>query len=98
MHLGGNHKFSTFRRTLGAVLASQHGESSIDEHRLTAWMHEHLRVVAVPVADADALDQLETDILAALDPPLNLAKMPRTDIRARLTGLRQPFPSRRTQD
>lgn len=98
MHLGGNHEFSTFRRTLGAVLASQHGESSIDEHRLTAWMHEHLRVVAVPVADADALDQLETDILAALDPPLNLAKMPRTDIRVRLTGLRQPFPSRRTQD
>lgn len=89
MHLGGRHDFSTFRRTLGAVLASQYGESTIDEDRLTRWMYEHLRVIAVPVADADALDQLETRVLGALDPPLNLAKMPRTHVRARLTELRR---------
>lgn len=89
MHLGGRHDFSTFRRTLGAVLAAQRGERRIDEERLTAWMHGHLRVVTVPVADADILDQLETHVLGALDPPLNLAKMPRTPVRERLTDLRR---------
>ena len=93
MHLGGRHDFSTFRRTLGAVLASQRGESTIDEDRLTRWMSEHLRVLAVPVGDADALDQLETRVLDALDPPLNLAKMPRTHVRARLTDLRRRVAS-----
>lgn len=52
-------------------------------------MYEHLRVVAIPVADADILDQLETRVLGALDPPLNLAKMPRTPVRERLTDLRR---------
>ena len=89
MHLGGRHNFSTFRRTLGAVLAAQREERTIDEERLTTWMYEHLRVIAIPVADADALDQLETRVLGALDPPLNLAKMPRTPIRDRLTDLRR---------
>ncbi len=93
MHLGGRHDFSTFRRTLGAALASQHGESTIDEDRLTRWMYEHLRVIAVPVADADALDQLETRVLGELDPPLNLAKMPRTPVRARLADLRRRVAS-----
>lgn len=93
MHLGGRHDFSTFRRTLGAVLASQRGETTIDEGRLTRWMYEHLRVIAVPVADADALDQLETRVLGALDPPLNLAKMQRTHVRAGLTDLRRRVAS-----
>lgn len=35
-------------------------------------MHAHLRVVAIPVADADSLGDLETAILSELDPPLNL--------------------------
>jgi hypothetical protein len=87
--LGGRHDFSTFRRTLGAMLAAQRGEPMIDEERLTAWMYQHLRVVAIPVADADTLDQLETRVLGALDPPLNLAKMPRTPVRERLTDLRR---------
>lgn len=89
MHLGGRHDFSTFRRTLGAVLAAQRGEPAIDEERLSTWMYEHLRVVAIPVADADILDQLETRVLGALDPPLNLAKMRRTPVRERLTDLRR---------
>ncbi len=74
---------------LGAVLAAQREERTIDEERLTTWMYEHLRVIAIPVADADALDQLETRVLGALDPPLNLAKMPRTPVRDRLTDLRR---------
>jgi hypothetical protein len=52
-------------------------------------MHEHLRVVAIPVEDADALDRLETAVLAELDPPLNLAKMRKTPTRVRLTELRR---------
>ena len=68
MHLGSRNEFSTFRRSLGSVLAEVSGSSQIDEERLTAWMHAHLRVIAVPVADADALDGLETEVLADLDP------------------------------
>lgn len=52
MHLGGRHEFSTFRLSLGAILANARQETEINEGRLTAWMHEHLRVVAIPVADA----------------------------------------------
>lgn len=39
-------------------------------------MHLHLALIAVPVPDADTLDAAETTVLAALDPPLNLAKRP----------------------
>jgi hypothetical protein len=89
MHLGARSKFSTFRRSLGSILAEAHAASGIDEARLTDWMHEHLRVVAIPVEDADALDRLETAVLAELDPPLNLAKMRKTPTRVRLTELRR---------
>jgi hypothetical protein len=89
MHLGARSKFSTFRRSLGSSLAEAHTASGIDEARLTHWMHEHLRVVAIPVEDADALDRLETAVLAELDPPLNLAKMRKTPTRVRLTELRR---------
>jgi hypothetical protein len=90
MHLGGRHEFSTFRRSLGSILASARLAPEIDELALTAWMHEHLRVVAVPVADADTLDDLETTVLTELDPPLNLMKMSKTPIRRRLSELRRP--------
>jgi hypothetical protein len=66
------------------------GQPEIDEPALTSWMHEHLRVVAVPVADADTLDDLETTVLTELDPPLNLMKMSKTPIRRRLSELRRP--------
>ncbi len=89
MHLGSRHEFSTFRRSLGSILTEARGSDEIDEEHLTAWMHDHLRMVAVPVQDADALDGLETGVLAQLDPPLNLAKMPRSPVRSRLTQLRR---------
>jgi hypothetical protein len=89
MHLGGRHEFSTFRLSLGSILAAAWGEQGIDEQKLTDWMREHLRLVTVPVDDADSLDALETDVLTALDPPLNLNKMPKTAVRARLTELRR---------
>lgn len=91
MHLGGRHEFSTFRLSLGSALAAAQGEPEIDEPRLTAWMHEHLRVVAVPVDDAGALNALEDAVLSRLDPPLNLSKVGRTDLRARLTELRGTY-------
>lgn len=89
MHLGRRHEFSTFRLSLGSILAEARGEADIDEEALTSWMHEHLRLIAVPVADADTLGDLETTILAELDPPFNLVKVKRTPMRARLSALRK---------
>lgn len=94
MHLGGKHEFSTFRRTLGALLASALGEEEIDEVRLTAWMHDHLKVIAVPFEDADSLGKLEDDVLGRLDPPLNLKGMGGTALRQRVKELRRPHARR----
>ncbi|MCE0488131.1 DUF6884 domain-containing protein [Ornithinimicrobium sediminis] len=91
MHLGSRYEFSTLRRSLGSALARAHGSSVIDEADLTRWMHAHLRVVAIPIADADTLGDLETAVLAQLDPPLNLAKVPRTPLRRQLSALRQQY-------
>lgn len=88
MHLAGSHEFSTFRRTLGAILASARGETRVNEDALSEWMEAHLRVVTVPFADRDELGKLETRVLEALDPPLNLQGMARTEIRTRLKALR----------
>jgi len=91
MHLGGRHEFSTFRLSLGSVLASAQGEPEIDEAALSSWMREHLRVLAVTVANAEALDGLESAILSQLDPPLNLDKVPRSQLRVRLSELRKTY-------
>jgi hypothetical protein len=89
MHLGGNHEFSTFRRTLGAILAAGEGRDHIDEAHLTAWMTSHLNILAVPYADADALGRLEELVLQRINPPFNLKGMPATPIRARIAELRR---------
>lgn len=94
MHLCGRHQFSTFRLSLGSALAAARGETHIDEDRLTEWMHAHLRVIALPVADADTLGELETAVLGLLDPPLNLAKLAKTPLRSRLSDLRRPHGRR----
>nr|WP_040708058.1 hypothetical protein [Nocardia takedensis] len=91
MHLGNKYEFSTLRRTLGSILAHANDQPSIEEARLTAWMRAHLRVVLIPVADADTLDALETEILRELDPPLNLAKVDRTPLRQRVSALRKQY-------
>lgn len=97
MHLGGRHEFSTFRRTLGAILANARHEAQIDEARLTAWMHDHLQVNAVPFEDADTLGKLEGDVLSRLDPPLNLQGMTPTATRRQLKELRRPHSRGRVQ-
>lgn len=89
MHLGAKHQFSTLRLSLGSVLAEASRATRIDEARLTGWMHAHLRVIAIPVAEVATLDALESAILTRLDPPLNLAKVPKTPSRTRLSELRK---------
>ena len=91
MHLGKKHEFSTLRRSLGSILAHVDGQPAINEAQLTSWMHAHLRVRLVPVANADTLDDLETEILEKSDPPLNLAKVARTPSRQRLSALRKQY-------
>jgi hypothetical protein len=91
MHLGGRHEFSTFRLSLGSILASARDEADIVEDELTAWMHQHLWVLAIPFEDADTLAELESDVLRALDPPLNLDKVAKNPLRARLSELRRQY-------
>jgi hypothetical protein len=95
MHLGGRHEFSTFRLSLGSVLAEADGRHEIDESRLTDWMHDHLRLIPVPVSDADTLGEVETAVLTALDPPLNLDKVGRNRLRRRLSELRKQYGRKR---
>jgi hypothetical protein len=97
MHLGRNHRFSTFRRTLGAILAEGGGHQHIDEGRLTTWMNDHLTVVTIPFGDPDTLGRLEELVLREIDPALNLKGMTATPVRARITELRRAHrgPGRR---
>ncbi|WP_442973149.1 DUF6884 domain-containing protein [Rhodococcus sp. IEGM 1306] len=89
MHLGGNHEFSTFRKTLGSILAHAAESPRIDEAYLTSWMKEHLKVIAIPSDDPDNLGSLEHDVLADIDPPLNLKGMAISPVRSRLKELRR---------
>jgi len=98
MHLGTKHEFSTLRRSLGSILAYASGHPAIDEVQLTRWMHAHLRVVTIPVADADTLDALESAILTELDPPLNLAKVAKTPLRRQLSALRKQYSGAAEKD
>ncbi len=91
MHLGGRARFSTFRHSLGSILAALRDESIIDESALTSWMHAHLRVVPVAV-DPASLEAIETQVLTALDPPLNLSKVAPTPLRRQLSALRRRHP------
>ena len=59
MHLGSRHEFSTFRRTLGSILAATDDYAAIDETAVTDWMMRHLTVRTAPHNDPDALGRLE---------------------------------------
>lgn len=88
MHLGARASFSTFRLTLAAILQAPR-DGVVDEVELTAWMTRHLAVATYPMPDGDRIDELETALLATLDPPLNLAKRPPTPLRTTLSRLRK---------
>lgn len=89
MHLDSKHEFSTFRRTIGAILASAEGKNDIDEVALSRWMDSHLRVIVIPYEDADSLGRVEETVLCELDPPLNLKGMSDSAIRRHLKVLRR---------
>jgi len=88
MHLGGRSGLSTFRLSLFAVLSGACG-ADLDEAGLTSWMGDHLRVIPVPVADADGLGRVEELVLRRLDPPFNLRGMEPTPVRIDLRRLRR---------
>jgi hypothetical protein len=100
-HFGGNIYGSTFRLTLASALLvplrlqpiGGRRMTSNGEVRLSAWMHAHLKVSVVGFQDRLELHAFETSVLELLDPPLNLAKRPRTAIRRRMTELRRAFTS-----
>jgi hypothetical protein len=75
MHLSGRHEFSTFRRTLGSILATADSLAAIDEDALTAWMRRHLVVRTAVHPNPDVLGELEAAVLRVIDPPLNLRGM-----------------------
>jgi hypothetical protein len=89
MHLAGAAEFSTFRRTLAAILRPVLGLDTEDDPKLSAWISTRLGVSTVPVPDPDRLAEAETTVLDLLDPPLNLRGRPPTPIRARLAELRR---------
>jgi hypothetical protein len=90
MHLDGPANFSTFRLTLGSVLLEPLRLTNVDDPALSEWIEKHLRAIAVAVDDADGLMTIEHQVLAHLDPPLNLTGMNPTPVRLRLSELRRP--------
>jgi len=87
MHLGAA-EFSTFLRTLAAILRPVLDLRSEGDPQLSAWISTHLGVNGVSVPDPDRLAETETAVLGLLDPPLNLRGRPPSPIRARLVELR----------
>lgn len=95
-HTSGNIRGSTWRRTLAAALGTELQLVRADtrligdgEHRLSAWMEEHLAAVAVPL-DADGLRVVEQTVVSQLDPALNLDHVGSSPARERLRLLRRP--------
>jgi hypothetical protein len=89
MHLAGAAEFSTFRRTLAAILGTVLGMTGEDDPQLSTWIDAHLRIIAAPVPDPDQLGHIETTVLERLDPPLNLQGRQRSPVRRQLTALRR---------
>jgi len=89
MHVDGNAEFSTFRRTLNVALRASLGLSRVDHPTLGQWIEQHLRVAWWAATDRDSLGEIEKEVLRQLDPPLNLAGMPGTPLRIRITQLRR---------
>ena len=95
-HLRGRIRGSTFRLTLAACLTTPLRLNHIDaqhldaesEQRVSAWMRKHLEVAVLPFLYRDSLGDLEHNVLAELDPPLNLDGMATTPLRATLARLR----------
>jgi hypothetical protein len=95
-HIGGNARSSTFRRTISSILldalrltpagGGKFDKSSND--RVSAWIARHLAVAIAPYDDRDSLSQIESAVIAMIDPPLNLDHCPPSPVRQRLAELR----------
>lgn len=98
-HVNGNINSSTFRRTLTAALFDTLGleldgpsrPNAASNRAVSAWMRAHLSVVLAPCSERTTLSHLEDEVLAALDPPLNLMGMRPTPVRVQLRDLRRRF-------
>ena len=96
-HLGGTITGSTFRLTLASLLAKDLGLvdaggrrlAAEGETRLTGWMIEHLALAITPSPNRAALSHLEDDVLAKLNPPLNLQGMAPSAVRNALRESRR---------
>ncbi|HKE72046.1 MAG TPA: hypothetical protein VKB57_00415 [Acidimicrobiales bacterium] len=96
-HMRGNARSSTFRLTISSLLLSElglvvAGGGRLDRAsntRVSAWIADHLRVSIAPHDDRDTLGAVESEVVAHLDPPLNLGHCLPSAARARLTELRR---------
>jgi hypothetical protein len=52
------------------------GLAQLDDQRLTDWMHRHLRLAVWIKPPGVVLDRVETEVIRAWRPPLNIAKNP----------------------
>jgi hypothetical protein len=99
-HLRGNARSSTFRLTLSCLLLQtldlvSGGGGRLDRgsnERVSRWIADHLRVAIAPYDDRDTLGAVEGQVVALLDPPLNLHHCGPTACRSRLTELRRALP------
>jgi hypothetical protein len=95
-HIRGQVRGSTFRLTLAAILrgplallvTAPRCLDAASEDRLTEWIREYLKVAVHPFPHAGALTDLERQVLAILNPPLNLDQMPPTPLRTAVSTLR----------
>jgi hypothetical protein len=99
-HIRGNARSSTFRLTISCLLlrrlrlrAIPGGKLDIDSNTIVSeWIADHLRVALVPYEDRDTLGAVEAEVVAQLDPPLNLGHCLPSHARQRLSELRRAIP------
>lgn len=101
-HIRGNARSSTFRLTISSLLLGRFGLVAVPGGKLdktsnvkvSEWIADHLRVAVAAHDDRDTLGEVESEVVARLDPPLNLGHCLPSQARARLTELRRALPRR----
>lgn len=73
------------------------GLDDASEDRLSSWMEQRLSLATWSTADSDNLDEIETEVLRRLHPPLNLAKAQEQGERLRLVRQRMATAARAWQ-
>lgn len=99
-HIQGNARSSTFRLTISSLLRRRLGLRAIPGGKLdpdsntmvSEWIADHLRVALAPYEDRDTLGAVEAEVVAQLDPPLNLGHCLPSHARHRLSELRRSIP------